>query len=172
MNNYDSFGRRQSTFAGAFSADDALLSFTNAAGVESGDVPMLLQDAQFGYSQTVNMIYDLTSSNVYAVRGRAAGQGNMTQVLGPARLSRTFLRNYGSVCRMGSNNLTLTMKTDCTDESTPGGNADWDKVSSFEIKYVVLTDITRRMAASDMMIQQSLAMMYASMVEHDGAAAA
>lgn len=167
MSNYDTFGRKQATFGGAFSADDALLSFTNTRGQVAADVPMLLQDAQFSYSQQISLLYDLTSENIYYVRGRAAGNGSLTQVLGPARLSRSFLRNYGSVCRAAENNLTMTMKADCTDQTQPDGNSGWDRSHSFSLQFVVLTQVGRRMAASDMVIQQSLGMTYASMVETD-----
>jgi hypothetical protein len=161
------FGRTASTFGGAFSADDALMTFpaiADAGGVaQRAQVPLLLQNAQFSYQQQITRLYELTSSAIYYVAGRAEGAGQLGQVLGPTKLSQNFLRTYGNVCRAATNVLHFTMTAGCRADG-PGavtGNIagiNWQNLHSFSANFVVLNSISLQMAAESMIIQQNIGM--------------
>lgn len=161
------FGRTASTFGGAFSADDALMTFpaiADANGVtQRAQVPLLLQNAQFSYQQQITRLYELTSSAIYYVAGRAEGAGQLGQVLGPTKLSQNFLRTYGNVCRAGTNVLHFSMTAGCRGEgaaANTGGlvGANWQNLHAFSANFVVLNAISLQMAAESMIIQQNLGM--------------
>lgn len=165
------FGRTASTFGGAFSADDAVMTFpaiSDASGTsQRAQVPFLLQSAQFDYQQQITRLYELTSSAIYYVAGRAEGSGSLSQVLGPTKLSQNFLRTYGQVCNAGTNILHFSMATGCRGTGTAGvGGTDWSNVHSFTANFVVLNGISLGMVADTMIIQQTLGMTVGSM-EYD-----
>lgn len=174
MANNDIFGSQSSTFGGAFSADDALMTFPSIRDAQTGEataaeVPLLLQSASFQYNQAVTRLYELTSNNIYYVRGRAQGQGTLNQILGPAKLSQNFMTTYGSVCNAANHDLNFTMLAGCEDES--GDNTEaWSQQHSFTCKYVVLTSIGLSMAAQAMVIQQNVGMTFSSLEYNDNAA--
>lgn len=151
----DYFGRSASTFGGGFSADDAKMFFPAIAG-QQAHVPLLLQNVQFGYQQQITRLYELTSNAVYYVAGRAQGTGQLSQILGPARLSESFLRNYGSVCRANKNELFFEMTTGCVGDTIRS-------TQYFRAKFVVLNSVQINIAAESMLIQQGVGMMIGSL---------
>lgn len=170
----DVYGRRAASFGGAFSADDALMTFPGlrdgAGNRITAQVPLLVQNASFGYQQAVTRLYDISSSNIYYVAGPAAGEGNISQILGPAKVSRAFLQSYGTVCDAGEHVLNFQMLTGCRTTSATNDSAAWETAHGFRAAYVVLTSIGLQMAAQQMVIQQSLGMMFSSLEYSDNAA--
>jgi hypothetical protein len=171
------FGRTASTFGGAFSADDALMTFPAIADgnglAQRAQVPLLLQNAGFNYQQQVTRLYELTSNAIYYVAGRAQGSGRLGQVLGPTRLSQNFLRTYGNVCRAGTNVLHFSMAAGCNsaDGTTSAIGQSWRNVHSFSASFVVLNSIAIQMAAENMIIQQDIGMTIGMLEYEDNAAA-
>lgn len=175
----DVFNRQVSTFGGSFSADDAIIVFPNiiATDVTTGaqtqtqaNVPLLLQDFSVNYQQSTSMLYDLTTSNVYFVRGRAAGQGSMNQILGPARLSMAFLRTYGNVCRVDKNMMNIKMRAGC---DSVGDAAQYAK--SYDQSIICGMSLVDRLsfsgAAQNMLISQAVGFTFAYMSEQSPGAA-
>ena len=177
------FGRTASTFGGAFSADDALMTFpaiTSPNGTaQRAEVPLLLQQAGFNYQQQITRLYELTSNAVYYVAGRAQGTGQLNQVLGPVKLSQNFLRTYGAVCRAGTNVLHFSMAAGCR-QASPGqggagvgiaGGRNWQDVHAFSANFVVLTSIALQIAAESMLIQQNIGMTIGTLEYEDAGVA-
>ena len=159
------FGRTASTFGGAFSADDALMSFPGIVDLgwnaQRASVPLLLQNASFSYAQQITRLYDLTSPSIFYVAGRAQGAGQLGQILGPARLSQNFLRTYGNVCRAATNVLHFAMQAGCTTGAGGTGTAaglNWRNLHAFSANFVVVNSIALQMAAESMLIQQNIGM--------------
>lgn len=177
----DILGSRSATFGGAFAAESALMKFPSIRGAagqaQPAEVPLLLQSAQFSYAQGITRLYDLTTSNIYYVAGRAAGQGQLSQILGPAKLSQAFLRTYGSVCNAADHDLHFEMLAGCSvnaDTTSVGQvgfspDSSWLESHGFTAKYVVLTSIGLQMGAQSMVIQQNIGMEISSLEYFDSA---
>lgn len=170
----DIFGSKSATFGGAFSADDAFIQFPvrDANGrPTTAEIPLLLQNASFNYQQEITRLYELTSSNIYYVRGRSQGTGQLSQVLGPAKLSQNFLRKYGSVCNAADNILHFSMLNGCQGISESGVSSagSWENSHSFTAKFVVINSIGLQMAAQSMIIQQTIGMTTSAMEYGDPA---
>jgi len=174
MANRDIFGSRSATFGGAFSADDAFIQFPvkdSSGRATAAEIPLLLQNASFNYQQEITRLYELTSSNIYYVRGRSQGTGQLSQVLGPAKLSQNFLRKYGSVCNAADNILHFSMLAGCRSDGDAvasgfGGTSSgrsWSDSHSFTAKFVVINSIGLQMAAQSMIIQQTIGMTTSAM---------
>jgi hypothetical protein len=150
----DIFGRKSAGHGGSFSADDAILTFAGQ------DVPLLVQQFQVNYQQTTSMLFDLTSADVYFVRGRAEGDGSMDQIIGPVRLSSNFLRNYGDVCRVKQNNFDVEFKAAC--DSTVAGSST-SAVQKLNLRYVLFNRISFGGTAQNMLFTTQAAFMFAEL---------
>jgi len=170
MSSIDIFGHKSATAGESFSSEDAYMSFPGITDVNGNQLPaltpLLLQNAAFAYQQQITRLFDLASSNIYYVRGRAQGTGQLGQVLGPAKLSRAFMHTYGNVCNAATNQLNFTMGAGC--KSSAGGY--WENSHGFLAKFVVIDQIGLQMTAEQMVIQQNVNMMISAFEYFDGAA--
>lgn len=160
----DIYGRQTATWGGAFSSDDVLLTFSQAQGAAT---PLMLQTLQFSYQQNVSQLYDLTSRNVYMIAGKPAGQGNMSQIMGPRRLASAFMRAYGQVCNAGNHDLNFTVRGGCVGDtplSSAGDNiSTWDTAQSFFAKYVVLTSMTLGLQTPNVIVTSGMTLSFAGL---------
>ena len=82
------------TYAGGFRADQLDLSF--------GGDPVkgfLVQNVQFSYTQQITLLYEIGSSYVYYVGGRAQGTATLARVIGPAPFSGKFINMFNDLCK-------------------------------------------------------------------------
>ena len=172
----DIYGRRTATWGGAFSSDDILLTFSK---IKEGAVPLMLQTMQINYQQNVSQLYDLTTRNVYMVAGKPAGQGGMSQILGPRKLAGAFMRSYGQVCNAGDHDLNFTILGGCTGDAPLGTTTtgtdfsdSWRTAQSFIIKYVVLTSISVAMQTPNVIVSSNIAFNFAGLEFGDAESAA
>lgn len=156
----DAFNRQTDVFGGAFPSDAARVTFpalyTDAglrAGAEAG---LVMQNLQFSYSQQVTRLYEIGSPAIYYVGGRTSGNAAVQRVLGPRRLSIAFYRTYGDICRAKTNQLHLSMSVGCEGER--------NSPVSWSLYFVVLTTIGVAMNAGDMLVNESMQMIFSSMV--------
>ena len=91
----DVLGREASTYAGAFSADNAQLILF---GEGTRTVGLLVQSIQTQYNQPIQTIFEVGSDNRYYVVGRPSGSMTIAQILGPSRIALTKLRQLGNPC--------------------------------------------------------------------------
>lgn len=167
---HDIFGQKAATFGGAFGADDALLTFSQIRDAYTdqligGEVPLLLQNMALQYQQTITRLYDLASTLVFYVRGRAAGQCSLGQVVGPSKLSYAFLSSYGQVCDAGNHNLNITLLSGCGASGSSSFNPTgaWQNTQGYIAEMAVIESIGLQMTAEQMVIQQNLVMMISSL---------
>jgi hypothetical protein len=150
---------RQVSFGGVFSADAAAISFS-ADGVDAFDTGMLVQNVQWQYQQNVTRLYEIsgagTAGKVYVVAGRTQGQASVQRVLGPAGLTEDFYDNFGDVCNIASNNITFSARADCSDpnDGTYGQQLDVD------MNYCVLVRVAGAVSAQDMVVNESLGLLF------------
>lgn len=155
----DIYSRQGSVIAGAFSAEDTVLSF---AGVGSdgfslaGGVGLMTQSLQVTYAQNVQRIYEVGSPNSYMIAGRTQGQGSLARIIGPRAIQAAFYRKFGNVCNVRSNNIDLAARMGCN-----GDNAG--SLYSMAIGGVVLTSVGISVSAQDMLINESLSLIFVSL---------
>lgn len=157
----DIFDRASTTLSGVFSSDSGRLSF--GAGVST----VLVQNFSATYMQNVTRLYEVgnlgETARVYYVGGRAQGQLQIARVIGPSVLLSQYYKKYGSVCNAKTNNMTFTLgQSDCS-VNTPANFVGPLQEVFYTCKYCVITQIGLSVAAADMIINESSALMYSGM---------
>lgn len=137
---------REVTYGGAFSADAARITFADfGAG-------LLVQNLNYQYQQAVSRIYEVGSSDIYLVAGRTQGTVAMNRVVGPKKILPEFYTQYGDVCNAGNNNVKFAASTGC------GGAISTRQV--IDIRHAIITALGGAVNSNDMIINESLTMMF------------
>ncbi len=100
----DIFGRADSPFAGAFSAESSRLSIAGADAAKQ-----LVQDLNVNYQQPVQAIYEVGSNYRYYVVGRTSGNMGIGQILGPSKLLNAQLELLGNPCSGSAANKLIAL---------------------------------------------------------------
>lgn len=126
------------TYNGGFRADQLRLSF---GGVDVAG--FLVQNVQFQYTQQVTMLYEIGSSNVYYVGGRAQGSATLARVIGPAPLGAQFITQFNDLCQPQDINFD-------TSAGCRGGGLN------YTLQDAVLTTVSVSVQAQDVVINEQL----------------
>lgn len=162
----DLFGRLSDAYGGAFAADAARITFAQdpgllgtagAVGDANGGVGMLTQQLSFNYQQQITRIYEIGTNYSFYVAGRTQGNLSIGRVIGPRPVAVAFYKKYGSVCDAATNHLDIEMATGCR------AIGDYNQSYSFSMKFCVIMSIGVSVAAQDMMINEQLQVMFASL---------
>lgn len=141
-------------WSGSFRADDLeLQSPTSGEGA-------LVQQVNFTCNRTINMLYEIGSTNVYYVGNRRQGQCQMQRIVGGASTMAGLIQDYGDMCDPQA--LVLKAKGGC-------GGAAGDGIT-YNMDAAVLTQVGASVTAQDIVITESLGFIFADLT--DGAAAA
>lgn len=116
------------------------------------DEDMLAQSVSIQYSQSINRLWEVGSSKTFFIAGRTQGTVNVKRVVGGRGISSNFIKQYGDVCNMASNVITLSFESGCET------GAD---VGSVTASGVVINSIAYSVAAADMVVNEELAMLFA-----------
>jgi hypothetical protein len=141
----------QQTHSGSFRADDLEL---NIGGPAKG---ALVQQVNFTMNRTVNMLYEIGSTNVYYVGNRRQGQCQMQRIVGGSSTMASLIKDYGDMC--APKDLTMTAKGGCGGAS---GSITYTMTSA------TLTQIGASVTAQDIVVTESLGFIFADL--SDGAA--
>ena len=152
----DLFNRGGADFGGSFSADSAAVTFS-AGDVNDGGVGLLTQNMQVQYQQQITRMYEIGTQKTFYVVGRAQGTVSMGRVLGPRTVQLSFYQKYGDACKADGNNINFGVGAGCED----GGGSSTD--FNFTLKNCVITSIGFSVAAQDMIINESLQMMFVAL---------
>jgi hypothetical protein len=146
---------RHVQFGGVFSADGASLTFSGGASTPLGP-GMLVQSVQWQYQQNITRLYEVSSDQIFLVAGRTQGQAALQRVLGPTALSVEFYEQYGDVCNIENNDIIFAAQTDCSadDEGTYGDTI------TITLKHCVIVKVGGAVGAQDMIINESLAVLF------------
>lgn len=150
----DIFNRTSDKFGGSFSADQARVTFPALTGGQGSDAGLLMQNLQANYTQQVTRLFEISSPTIYYVGGRTSGQASVTRVIGPRKLAAAFYSTYGDICNAATNTLNFSMSTGCG--GTEGARA------SYTAHFVVVVSVGISVGAADMLINESLQMMFSS----------
>ena len=159
----DLFGRLADAYGGAFAADAAKITFAADPGLlatgqgANGGVGMLTQQLSFNYQQQITRIYEIGTNYSFYVAGRTQGNLSIGRTIGPRPIAVAFYKKYGSVCNAATNHLDIEMATGC---NAAGDN---NQAYSFAMKFCVISSIGVSVQAQDMMINEQLQVMFASL---------
>ena len=151
----DVFGRDDSPFNGAFAADKSTLHLGALGQKAAGS---LVQSLQVNYTQTVNQVFEVGSSNRYYVVGRTNGTISFARIVGPTAVTNEILAALGDVCNgdPAAHNLTFEMgSSSCNFNQKGPVKAKGTKVT-LKCDAVVATSVGYAVQAQDMLINENV----------------
>ena len=128
----------------SFRADDLELDI---AGDAKG---ALVQQVNFTLTRTVNMLYEIGSTNVYYVGNRRQGQAQLQRIVGGSGSFQTLLTEYGNMCEPKP--LALNATSGC------GGGA-----VNYNMLAATLTQVGASVTAQEIVITESLGFIFADL---------
>jgi len=133
------------THNGGFRADQVSLQFggTDVNG-------FLVQQVQFSYAQQVSTLYEIGSSNVYYVGGRAQGSASLARVVGPSPLAGDFITRFNDLCSPQDINF------DASAGCEAGG-------TEYTLEDAVLTTLGVTVTAQDVVVNESLQFIFVNL---------
>lgn len=146
------FETKDQKIGGAFTAENCTLDLN---GVEKA----IVQRVQFSIERPINFIYEIGTSNdaaanVYYVGGRRRGQATFERVVGGSGTFKTFIDNYGPLCKESVDNIVLTAKGGCNIAEGAG------KGITYTLKTPRITAISGSVSAQDIVITESVTMVF------------
>ncbi len=150
----DIYNRSTDAFGSSFAADQARMTFPALTG-GGADAGLLMQQMQASYTQQVTRLYEIGSPAIYYVGGRTSGQAQIGRVVGPRKIAAAFYSTYGDICNAATNTIHFSMTTGCNNTST-------ESRASYTAHFVVIVTVGLSVGAADMLINESLAMMFSS----------
>jgi len=157
----DVFNRNSDTFGGAFSAEQATLTFPRitdgSADIQLGaDVGLLVQRLQLSYQQQITRLYEVGQPRIYYVGGRTAGEVSIERVIGPKTITAAFYQTYGDICAADGNTVHMELTSGCDTTSM--------STVSYECYFCVITTVGVGVTSADMLINESLRLMFSSLI--------
>jgi hypothetical protein len=147
------FETKDQQIGGAFTAENCTLDL---GGVKKA----IVQRVQFSIERPINFIYEIgtsddTAANVYYVGGRRRGQATFERVVGGSGTFRTFIENYGPLCKEQVEHIILTAKGGCNIAGGGAGNG-----ITYTLKTPRITAISGSVSAQDIVITESVTMVF------------
>jgi hypothetical protein len=153
----DVFGRSDSPFVGAFSADQSRLFFAdqNMAG-------SLTQNLNVQYNQTVSPLFEIGSSNRYYVVGRTSGNMGLGLIIGPAKFNTAFIQRLGNVCASGSRRVSLELGGGLCQGGSLGGLSAQGGANDVKLTAdaCVAMGITYGVQSQDVLVNEAIQIMF------------
>jgi hypothetical protein len=116
------------------------------------DEDMLAQNVRLEYSQNISRLWEVGSSKQFFIAGRTEGKITVGRIVGGKGISGAFIKQYGDVCNIASNHITLKLDAGCGSTSDKG---------SITASGVVINSVSYSVQAQDMIINEEIAMMFA-----------
>jgi len=138
------FGDAQ-VHGGSITADDVILDFPGGGAAEGA----LVQQVNFTINRTVNMIYEIGSSNVYYVGNRRQGQAQFNRIVGGSDTFITLLTTYGDMC----------LPEDLVLSAGVGGGCANGGVQ-YVLKEATLTSVGASVTAQDIVVTETLGFIF------------
>jgi hypothetical protein len=140
---------RTATVGEPFSADDTELLFRGAA-LHS----LVVQQLGITYQQNITRLWEIGSDKQYFVSGRQEGGMTMARVVGPKPLVGEFLKDYGDVCNVRENVISLYVKGACETDA-----------GEIIASGCVVTSVAFSVSAQDMVIHENVQLLVARVTQ-------
>lgn len=129
---------------GAVRAQDCSLSVD---GLTAG---LLAVNSNLSFTQAVTMLFEIGSTNVYYVGGRAQGQATIGRVVGPGSVTKSFLAGLGDICSQHAIQLSGT-------SCNTGGKV------TYNCQGAVLTSVAVQVTAQEIVMTETLQFIFADL---------
>ena len=182
----DVYSRQRTEFKGSFASDMASMSLAGT-GTPLG----IVQSMTLTFGQQIARIYDVSNGGsggqaggkvpIFYVGGRTQGQASIARILGPSSGTLTaFYKELGNVCspqdlaftfRAGCGALEGTRATKLAEtvgESQFFGNGQYNS-TKYTLIASVMTNLQVNVASTDMLVNESVTLMFANLECEDGA---
>lgn len=116
------------------------------------DEDMLGQNVRIEYRQNVDRLWEVGSSKQFFVAGRPEGTLAIGRIIGGKGVSGTFVQQYGDVCNMAENHITLDLSAGCIEGRAMG---------KVQASGVVVNAVAYAVNAQQMTISEDVSMMFA-----------
>jgi hypothetical protein len=136
---------RTATVGEPFSADDTELLFVGASAQS-----LVVQQLGITYQQNITRLWEIGTDKQYFVSGHQEGGMTMARVVGPKPLVGEFLEQYGDVCNIRENHITLWVKGACATEA-----------GQIKATGCVVTQVAFSINAQDMVINENVNLLVA-----------
>lgn len=117
-----------------------------------GDEDFLLQSVQIQYQQRVTRLWEVGSNKTYFFAGRTEGNINAKRIVGNRNTSLSFVQQFGDVCNMMGNHLTLQLESGCTGFASRG---------SISASGCVINSVAYSIQAQESIINEDVGIMFA-----------
>lgn len=161
----DLFGTTPS-FGGAFSADEATLTFDRGNG-DNGGLGYLVQGLTAQYGRPVQRIYELgPEKRTYYVVGRPEGTMSIQRLAAPGPINQAFLLDFSNPCRVKNNNMTIRINPgikddkECQDTFLAGRTV----ASEYQFRYCLISSIQFSISVQAITLQEGLQLTFSSML--------
>lgn len=131
-------------------ADATRLILPASIGLSGED--MLVQNFAINYAQNVTRLWEVGTQKTYFFAGRTQGSINIKRIIGNKGTSSAFIKQYGDVCNMAGNHLSVSMEAGCSAA---------EKRGSLTAAACVITAVAYSIAAADMIINEDVTLMFA-----------
>ena len=102
---------------------DSCISFSlTSSGGSTSFEGLVAQQLNFGVSRQPSIIYEIGSTNYYVVASRPAGQGQLSNVFGPATAALDAITDLADICKPSEFKITLKNCNCSNSGSGSGGN--------------------------------------------------
>jgi hypothetical protein len=117
-----------------------------------GEEDMLLQNVNISYQQNITRLWEVGSTKTYFFAGRTQGTIQAKRIIGTRNAALGFVKQYGDVCNMQKNHITLQLEAGCEGGSDKG---------SIKASGVVINSVAYAISTADMIINEEISMMFA-----------
>ena len=133
-----------------------------------------MQRVNFTINRPINFIYELGTKgapqNVYYVGGRRQGQAQFERIVGGSNAFKTFVDNYGPLCDKVAENIELTAHGGCPISEAKVGAAE--NGIKYTLKTPKITTLGASVSAQDIVIMESVGMVFLDLLYEPAGAAA
>lgn len=117
-----------------------------------GDEDFLLQSVQIQYQQKITRLWEVGSNKTYFFAGRTEGNINAKRIIGNKNASLSFIQQFGDVCNMAGNHLTLQLDSGCSGFASRG---------ALSASGCVINSVAYSMQAQESIINEDVGIMFA-----------
>lgn len=117
-----------------------------------GDEDFMLQSVNLQYNQKISRLWEVGSNKTFFFAGRTEGNINAKRIVGNKNAALSFVKQFGDVCNMAGNMLTLQLDSGCTDFVSRG---------SIKASGCVINSVAYSIQAQEMIINEDVGIMFA-----------
>lgn len=151
---------------GVIRAEDVILDFGGAGAAAglfafgAGAAGALVQQVELTCERTVNMIYEIGSSNVYYVGDRRRGTARFNRVVGGSATFKNMINQFGNLCNSSGNNIVMTVGASSCAPAAGGVGGVATTPVTYTLLSATLNSLGLSVTAQDIVVTESMSFMF------------